>query len=126
MNYLFIESVQQITYSTNGDSRGMINKFVKITAVLISFIFLTGFVPIFSLIGPGMTMMSSGNIFKAGVQYFIDQSVKKETGKNTLMYIGDEIKSKKQETDLNKKLRKLVEKRIVDTRAKLNFDNINQ
>jgi len=104
----------------------MINKFVKITAVLISFIFLTGFVPIFSLIGPGMTMMSSGNIFKAGVQYFIDQSVKKETGKNTLMYIGDEIKSKKQETDLNKKLRQLVEKRIVDTRAKLNFDNINQ
>ena len=73
-----------------------------------------------------MTMMSSGNIFKAGVQYFIDQSVKKETGKNTLMYIGDEIKSKKQETDLNKKLRQLVEKRIVDTRAKLNFDNINQ
>ena len=104
----------------------MINKFAKITLVLISFIFLTGFVPIFSLIGPGMTMMSSGNIFKAGVQYFIDQSVKKETGKNTLMYIGDEIKSKKQETDLNKKLRKLVEKRIVDTRAKLNFDNINQ
>ena len=104
----------------------MINKFAKITVVLISFIFLTGFVPIFSLIGPGMTMMSSGNIFKAGVQYFIDQSVKKETGKNTLMYIGDEIKSKKQETDLNKKLRQLVEKRIVDTRAKLNFDNINQ
>ena len=73
-----------------------------------------------------MTIMSSGNIYKAGVQYFIDQSVKKETGKNTLTFIGDEIKSKKQETDLNKKLRLLVEKRILDTRAKLNFNNINQ
>tara|TARA_B100000035_G_scaffold144009_1_gene122617 strand:- start:1109 stop:1423 length:315 start_codon:yes stop_codon:yes gene_type:complete len=104
----------------------MINRFVKITVILFSFSFLTGFIPIFSLLGPGMTIMSSGNIYKAGVQYFIDQSVKKETGKNTLTFIGDEIKSKKQETDLNKKLRLLVEKRILDTRAKLNFNNINQ
>ena len=104
----------------------MINKFVKITVALISFIFLTGFVPISSFLGPGITMMSSGNSFKAGVQYFIDQSVKKETGKNTLMYIGNEIKNKKQETDLNKKLRQLVEKRILNTRAKLNLNNINQ
>ena len=104
----------------------MIKRFVKITVVLISFIFLTGFAPIFSLIGPGMTIFSSGNLYKAGAQYLIDQSVKKETGKNTLMFIGDEIKSKKQESDFNKKLRQLVEKRIVDTRAKLNLSTINQ
>ena len=108
------------------DNKGMINKFVKITVILVSFIFLTGFIPLFSLIGPGMTVLSSGNIYKAGAQYLIDQSVKKETGKNTLMYIGNEIKNKKQETDFNKKLRQLVEKRILDTRAKLNLNNINQ
>ena len=104
----------------------MTTKLVRITVILISFIFLTGFIPIFSLIGPGMTVLSSGNIYKAGAQYLIDQPVKKETGKNTLMFIGDEIKNKKQETDFNKKLRELVEKRILDTRAKLNLNNINQ
>jgi len=104
----------------------MIKRFVKITLVLISFIFLTGFIPIFSLIGPGMTIFSSGNLYKAGAQYLIDQSIKKETGKNTLMFIGDEIKSKKQESDFNKKLRQLVEKRILDTRAKLDLSKINQ
>ena len=108
------------------DNRDMINKFVKITIILISFIFLTGFIPLFSLVGPGMTILSSGNVYKAGMQYFIDQSVKKETGKNTLMFIGDEIKSKKKESDLNKKLRILVEKRILTTRAKLNLNKINQ
>ena len=104
----------------------MINKFVKISVILISFIFLTGFIPFFSLLGPGMTILSSGNVYKAGMQYFIDQSVKKETGKNTLMFIGDEIKSKKIESDLNKKLKLLVEKRILTTRAKLNLNKINQ
>ncbi len=43
----------------------------------------------------GMTIFSSGNFYKAGAQYLIDQSVKKETGKNTLIFIGDEIKPKK-------------------------------
>ena len=104
----------------------MINRLVKISFVLISFVFLTGFVSIFSLIGPGMTIFSSGNFYKAGAQYLIDQSVKKETGKNTLIFIGDEIKSKKQESDFNKKLRKLVEKRILNTRAKLNLNSFNQ
>ena len=104
----------------------MINKFVKISVILISFIFLTGFIPFFSLLGPGMTILSSGNVYKAGMQYFIDQSVKKETGKNTLMFIGDEIKSKKIESDLNKKLKLLVEKRILTTRSKLNLNKINQ
>ena len=56
----------------------------------------------------------------------IDQTVKKETGKNTLTYIGDEIKTKKEEADLNKELRKLVEKKILETRAKLDLSKINQ
>ena len=73
-----------------------------------------------------MTIFSSGNLYKAGAQYLIDQSIKKETGNNTLMFIGDDIKSKKQESDFNKKLRQLVEKRILDTRAKLDLSKINQ
>ena len=70
----------------------MISRLSRIFVIILSFFFLTGFVPIFSIIVPGVTAITSGNLYKAGAQYLIDQSVKKETGKNTLMFIGDEIK----------------------------------
>jgi len=101
-------------------------KSIKIIALLGLFLFTTGFVPIISLIGPGFTVLSSGNIYKAAAQIFIDQSVKKETGKNTLNYISDEIKIKKKEKDFNQELRELVERRILETRAKLDLTKFNQ
>jgi len=104
----------------------MILKLFRITAFLSVFIFTTGFIPLFSILGPGWTIFSSGNVYKATAQFLIDQSVKKETGKNTLAYIGDEIKTKKKEADFDKQLRNLVEKRILETRAKLDLTKINQ
>ena len=64
------------------------------------------------------------NIGSNLIEYGI--GVKNETGKNTLTYIGDEIKTKKKEADIDKQLRNLVEKRILETRAKLDFSKINQ
>ena len=104
----------------------MRDKLIRIFVLLSIFLFTTGFVPLISLLGPGWTAFSSGNIYKAATQFIIDQSVKKETGKNTLTYISDEIKMQKKEADLNKELRKLVEKRILETRAKLDLSKINQ
>ena len=104
----------------------MILKLFRITAFLSVFIFTTGFIPLFSILGPGWTIFSSGNVYKATAQFLIDQSVKKETGKNTLAYIGDEIKTKKKEADFDKQLRNLVERRILETRAKLDLSKINQ
>ena len=101
-------------------------KMIKIIALLSILLFTSGFVPVFSILAPGWTIFSSGNVYKAITQLLIDQSVKKETGKNTLMYIGDEIKTKKKEADIDKQLRNLVEKRILETRAKLDFSKINQ
>jgi len=104
----------------------MILKLFRITALLSAFIFTTAFIPLFSILGPGWTIFSSGNVYKATAQFLIDQSVKKETGKNTLAYIGDEIKTKKKEADFDKQFRNLVEKRILETRAKLDLSKINQ
>ena len=56
-------------------------RFVKIFALLISFFFLTGFIPIFSILGPGLTAITSGNIYKASAQFIIDQSIKKKNWK---------------------------------------------
>ena len=104
----------------------IINKTLKILVFLSMFLLTTGFVPIFSLLGPGMTILSSGNLYKAGAQYIIDQSVKKKTGKNTLAYISEEIDIKKKEANYNQELKKLVERRILETRKKLDLNKINQ
>ena len=101
-------------------------RFVKIFALLISFFFLTGFIPIFSILGPGLTAITSGNIYKSSAQFIIDQSIKKKTGKNSLMFVKQEIDKKNQQNQINEKLRILVEKIIKMTRKKLNLENIIQ
>tara|TARA_B100001057_G_scaffold488378_1_gene572629 strand:+ start:478 stop:792 length:315 start_codon:yes stop_codon:yes gene_type:complete len=104
----------------------MTYKFIKIFSLLISFFFLTGFIPFFSILGPSLTAITSGNIYKASAQFIIDQSVKKTTGKNSLTLVKDELDKKNQQNKLNEELRQLVEKRIKMTRKKLNLDNIIQ
>ena len=104
----------------------MIFRYIKIFTILISFIFLTGFLPFISLLGPGYTAFSSGSIYKAGVQYYINKSIKDTTGKNSLAFVKDKIEKKDNTNYLNKELRKLVEKRIELARKKLNLNNINQ
>tara|TARA_Y100000768_G_C23524896_1_gene472053 strand:+ start:128 stop:445 length:318 start_codon:yes stop_codon:yes gene_type:complete len=102
----------------------MILRFVKIFTLLVSFFFLTGFIPIFSILGPSFTAITSGNIYKASAQFIIDQSIKKTTGKNSLTLVKDELDKKNQQNQFNKDLRQLVEKRIKMTRKKLNLENI--
>ena len=101
-------------------------RFFKILTFIVSFFFLTGFMPFASIIGPGVTVLTSGNIYKATAQFMIDQSIKKKTGKNSLELVKEEIDKKNQQDQLNEELRLLVEKRIKLTRKKLNIKKINQ
>ena len=91
----------------------------KIFTILVSFLFLTGFTPFISILGPGVTVITSGNIYKATAQFIIDQSIKKKTGKNSLTLVKEELDKKKNKKEFNEELRNLVEKRIKMTRKKL-------
>ena len=130
----------------------MILKLLRIFIIIISFFFLTGFISVFSILGPSVTAITSGNLYKAGAQFIINQSIEKETGKNSLTFIKEEInknlikdeikKNNSFNEDLrqlvekrikitrqkleNQNLKKLVKKRIIVTRSKLNLNNINQ
>ena len=101
----------------------MFSRFVKIVLVLTSFLFATGFMPFATIIGPATTILTSGNIYKASAQFIIDQGIKKKTGKNSLTLVKEEIEEKQSERNLNKELRKLVEKRMSITRQKLDLQN---
>ena len=97
----------------------MIFRCFKIFTILLSFLFLTGFTPIISILGPGVTVLTSGNIYKATAQFIIDQSIKKKTGKNSLALVKEELDKKKNKKEFNEELRNLIEKRIKMTRKKL-------
>ena len=94
-------------------------KIFKILTIITSFFFFTGFAPILSVIGPGMTILASGNIYKASAQFIIDQSIKKKTGKNSITLVKEELEKRENKNDFNEELRNLVEKRIKTTRKKL-------
>jgi len=102
------------------------NRITKITVVLISFIFLTGFIPFVTLIGPSYTAIKSGSIYKGGAQYFFNKSIKNKTGKNSLELVREKIETKKSTDQINKDLKELVKRRIELARKKLNLTNINQ
>ena len=104
----------------------MIFRFFKITVILISFIFLTGFIPFLSLLGPGLTAISSGNIYKAGAQYMFNKTIKDTTGKNSLSYVKETIEKNNEKRNFNQELMEIVERRIKLTRKKLNLEKINQ
>ena len=108
----------------------MIIRLFRILTIILSFFFLTGFVPIFSLVGPGVTAFTSGNMYKASAQFIINQHIKKETGKNSLTLIKETLV---EETDkqikinsFDEDLRQLVETRIIMTRQKLDNQNLQK
>ena len=109
----------------------MVNKLLRIFVIIISFFFITGFVPILSLIGPGVTALTSGSMYKASAQFIINQGIEKETGKNSLTIIKDtfvkeEINEKSQKKSFNEDLMQLVENRIKITRKKLRDQNFQK
>ena len=102
----------------------------RILTVIVSFFFLTGFVPILSFIGPGVTALTSGNVYKASAQFIINQRIEKETGKNSLTLIKEtlieETDKKIKINSFDEDLRKLVETRIKMTRQKLDNHNLQK
>ena len=103
----------------------------KILTIILSFFFLTGFVPILSLVGPSVTILTSGNIYKASAQFIVNQHIEKETGKNSFALIketlvNEEIDKKIEENSFDEDLRQLVETRIKMTRQKLDNQNLQK
>ena len=108
----------------------MKSRLLRILTIILSFFFLTGFLPMLSLVGPGVTALTSGNIYKASAQFIINQRIEKETGKNSLTLIKEtlvEERDKKiKKNSFDEDLRQLVEKRIKMTRKKLDNQNLQK
>ena len=94
-------------------------KILKIFFVIFSLVILSGCIQTTSLIGPGVTVATTGNILQAGFQYGANTALKNETGKDVFTYIKDTVDEKNKQKKLHVKLKQLVEGRIETTRQKL-------
>ena len=97
----------------------MIFKFLKLCLFLTSFLFLTGFVHLPSVLGPAITAVTSGNLTKATAQLVFDNEFKKKTGKSSLSYITDEVSKNNEENRVNKEFKDLIEQRVKIVHQKL-------
>ena len=92
---------------------------IKIFFFILFPIFLSGCIQTTSLLGPGVTVATTGNIFQAGFQYGANSAIKKETGKDVLSHIKDTVDEQNKKKKFHVKLKKMLENRIIATRQKL-------
>ena len=97
----------------------MITRFLKLSLFLTSFLFLTGFVPLPAVLGPAITVATSGNLAKATAQLVFDKEFKKKTGKSSLSYITEEVSKNNEQNRINKDFEDLIEKRVKIVHQKL-------
>ena len=97
-------------------------KFLKVSFIFFSLIFLNGCLQSTALLGPGATIASTGNVLQAGLQYGANTAIKNETGKNTLEHLQEVIESQSKDEKFKVKFIDLVEKKFELTRKKLTLN----
>ena len=97
-------------------------KFLKISFLFFSLIFLSGCLQSTALLAPSITAATTGNAFQAGLQFGANTAIKKETGKDTLEHLQDAVESQSRSKKFKRKFSDLVEKKFELTRKKLKLN----
>ena len=96
--------------------------FLKISFIFFSLVFLSGCFQTTTLLGPSVTVATTGNVLQAGLQYGANSALKNETGKDTLEHLKDAVESQSQSHKFKRKFSDLVEKKFELTRQKLKLN----
>tara|TARA_B110000008_G_C16630437_1_gene428296 strand:- start:339 stop:635 length:297 start_codon:yes stop_codon:yes gene_type:complete len=97
-------------------------KFLKILFLFSFLILFNGCIQTTALLGPGITIATSGNVLQAGLQYGANSVIEKETGKNTLEHFQDAVDNQNKDKKFQEKFTDLIEKRFQLTRDKLSLN----
>ncbi len=91
----------------------------KILTYIVACIILTGCAQSTAMLGPALTLASSGKVSQAGLTFFTNKAVEKETGMDTVSYVSKKIEQQNTKTKLRREFKNLVETNFVKTREKL-------
>jgi len=102
---------------------------VEIKKIVLYFcisLFLTGCYQSTAMVGPAITLASTGNFSQAGLAYITNKAVEKETGMSTTEYVSTILEEKTKKTkknEIHEELMILVQTNFEETRKKLLLQN---
>ena len=73
---------------------------------------LLGCVQSTALLGPGLTIVTTGNVMQAGLQYGANSAIIKETGKDAITFVKDVVEEDQKQRKFKKDFSNMVEKRV--------------
>ena len=79
-------------------------------------IILSGCAQSTAMIGPAISLASSGNVSQAGLTFITNKAVEKETGMDTVSFVSKKIEQKNSKTKLRRDFKKLVQNNFEKTR----------
>ena len=94
-------------------------KFKKIYFLVLISIMLTGCIQSTALLGPSITVATTGNIMQAGLQYGANTAIKNETGKDALTHLKDAVNEEQDSEKIEKKIRNITKNTIDKVKRKL-------
>ena len=94
-------------------------KFKKIYFLVLISVFLSGCVQSTALLGPTVTIATTGNIMQAGLQYGANTAIKNETGKDAITHLKDAVNEEKDSQKLEEKIRNITKNTIDKVKKKL-------
>ena len=94
-------------------------KFKKLYLLVLISVFLSGCIQSTALLGPGVTIATTGNVMQAGLQYGANTAIKKETGKDALAHLKSALDEEQDNQKLQKKIKNFTQNTINRVKKKL-------
>ena len=69
-----------------------------------------------AMLGPAITLASSGNVSQAGLTFVTNKAVEKETGMDTVSFVTNKIEKQNSKNRLKRDFKKLVQNNFEKTR----------
>ena len=91
----------------------------KLLICILMGIILSGCAQSTAMLGPAITLASSGNVSQAGLTFFTNKAVEKETGMDTVAFVSNKIDEQNSKTKLKREIKNMVEINFLKTREKL-------
>ena len=76
-----------------------------------------------AMLGPAITLVSTGNVSQAGITFFTNKAVEKETGMDTVSFVSSKIEQNSSKIRIRREFKELVEANFEKTREKLIFQD---
>ena len=91
----------------------------KVIFFLLTFVFISRCIESAALMGPTLTVATTGNINQAAFTYASSKLIEKETGKNSIEHVTYMLQTTSEKKTIEQEFIALVERRFKNTRKKL-------